>query len=160
MRDRRTPLAIVGNGKSTVTQLLQTKQAEFVTRGRDTTLTIEDPRIAHSLTYLHSTLDTIPESGKTMELLANANLSSGGDAEDVTDLLHEDYKKMAIKLTRDMGLRFCGVDIMTGGPIDQPISDYTVIEINSAPGLIITMQRQVPNKKKLSKISIESSSNT
>jgi glutathione synthase/RimK-type ligase-like ATP-grasp enzyme len=33
-----------------------------------------------------------------------------------------------------MGLRFCGVDIITSD-ITQPIRDYVVIEINGAPGL-------------------------
>lgn len=132
---RRTPLAIIGDGQHTIEELLKAKQAEFVARGRDTTLAIDDPRIQRSLFRLQATLDTVPESGKTIELLANANLSSGGDAEDVTPLLQEDYKKMAIQLTRDMGLRFCGIDIMTENPIDEPMSDYTIIEINSAPGL-------------------------
>lgn len=132
---RRTPLVVVGDGKGTITQLLQAKQAEFIVRGRDTTIRLDDPRIVSSLSHLQATLDTVLESGQSLQLLANANLSSGGDAEDVTDLLHPDYKKMVIRLTRDMGLRFCGVDIITESPIDQPISEYTVIEINSAPGL-------------------------
>ena len=45
------------------------------------------------------------------------------------------YKKLAIKLTHDMGLRFCGVDILTQGDISKPCKEYSIIEINAAPGL-------------------------
>jgi glutathione synthase/RimK-type ligase-like ATP-grasp enzyme len=34
-----------------------------------------------------------------------------------------------------MGLRFCGVDIMSEGDIASPCTDYHVIEINASPGL-------------------------
>ena len=55
-------------------------------------------------------------------------------------VLTEDSKqlevaKLAINLTRDMGLRFCGVDIMVTGDIAGPPKKYCIIEINSAPGL-------------------------
>lgn len=131
----RIPLSVVGDDKSTVAELLKTKQAEFIIKGRDTTINLEDPRIIRSLSHQGATIKSILEKGKVMQLLANANLSSGGEAEDVTDLLHPDYKKMAVQLTHDMGLSFSGIDIMTPRPITEPLSDYVVIEINAAPGL-------------------------
>ena len=70
-----------------------------------------------------------------INLLDNANLSSGGEAVDVTDTIDESYKQMAVNLTREMGLRFCGVDIITPEPISRTIGNYTVIEINAAPGV-------------------------
>jgi D-alanine-D-alanine ligase-like ATP-grasp enzyme len=68
-------------------------------------------------------------------LLDNANLSTGGDAVDVTNIIHPDFKKLAVRLTKDMGLRICGVDIMVDGDITQPLSKYWILEINAAPGL-------------------------
>ena len=76
--------------------------------------------------------------GKKIYLLDNANLSTGGDAIDVTNDIHPNFKKIAINITKDMGLRICGVDMMiTKGDIAKnPKScSYYIIEINAAPGL-------------------------
>ncbi len=80
-------------------------------------------------------LNSIPRKGTRIYLLANANLSTGGDSVDVTDTIHTAFKKIAIKLTKDMGLRLCGVDLMIEGDITQKVKKYWVIEVNSAPGL-------------------------
>lgn len=132
---RRVPLSIVGNGESTVHELLQNKQVEFVGRGRDTTISMNDPRIYRKLFRQGMDFESIVQDGVYVKLLDNANLSSGGEAEDVTEVLHMDYKKMAVKLSRDMGLTFCGIDLMTTHPIHEKLQDYTIIEINAAPGL-------------------------
>ena len=68
-------------------------------------------------------------------LLNNANLSTGGDSSDVTDCIHKEFKKIAINITKDMGLRICGVDLMVIGDIKEKPNKYFVIEINAAPGL-------------------------
>ena len=60
---------------------------------------------------------------------------TGGDAVDVTHAIHPEFKRLAVNITKDMGLRMCGVDIITSTDISMPMSDYVVIEINSAPGL-------------------------
>ena len=80
-------------------------------------------------------MKSIPASGEKIFLLDNANLSTGGDSVDVTDNVHPDFKKIAIDLTRDMGLRLCGVDLMIAGDITQKPNKYWVLEINAAPGL-------------------------
>ena len=77
----------------------------------------------------------MPERGARIYLLDNANLSSGGDALDVTRPIHTEFKKLAIKLTKDMGLRLCGVDLMVAGDIRKPPKKYWVLEVNAAPGL-------------------------
>jgi D-alanine-D-alanine ligase-like ATP-grasp enzyme len=73
--------------------------------------------------------------GQRVYLLDNANLSSGGDAVDVTETIHSEFKKIATRLTRDMGLRICGVDLMVDGDITEKPSTYWVLEVNAAPGL-------------------------
>jgi D-alanine-D-alanine ligase-like ATP-grasp enzyme len=49
--------------------------------------------------------------------------------------MHSTFRQLAVRLTRDMGLRFCGVDLMVTGSISEPCEDYCVLEINAAPGL-------------------------
>ena len=77
----------------------------------------------------------IPAKGQKVYLLDNANLSTGGDSVDVTEKVHPAFWKLAVNLTRDMGLRLCGVDIMIEGDISQTPDIYWILEINSAPGL-------------------------
>ncbi|MDO8515093.1 MAG: cyanophycin synthetase [bacterium] len=132
---RRTPLSVTGDGVNSILQLLRYKQKMFSEMGRDTTIKPDDPRILRKLIHSGLNFDAIIESGLNVRLLDNANLSTGGDAEDVTDSIHESYKSMAIQLTHDMGLRYCGVDIITSQPINKPLNNYCVIEINAAPGL-------------------------
>jgi len=82
------------------------------------------------------TLRSVLPKGKPMQMLPNANLSTGGTSVDMTDLIHPFYKGIAVTLTRDMGLRLCGVDLMISeGDITNQSGQYYVIEVNSAPGL-------------------------
>lgn len=131
----RIPLNVVGDGKSTVHKLLLRKQRQFVNAGRDTMIRVDDPRITEHLKRAKQTMESIIPRGQQVYLLDNANLSTGGDSVDVTDEIHPEFKKIAIALTRDMGLRFCGVDFMIEGDISRPPKTYWVLEVNAAPGL-------------------------
>ena len=131
----RIPLSVVGDGSSSIEKLLKKKQRRFNAGSRDTRIRLDDIRIAHKLGVQNLALRSVPEHGKRVFLLDNANLSSGGDSVDVTKPIHAEFKKLAIKLTRDMGLRLAGVDLMVEGDIRQKPSKYWVIEINAAPGL-------------------------
>jgi D-alanine-D-alanine ligase-like ATP-grasp enzyme len=67
--------------------------------------------------------------------LDNANLSSGGDAVDVTESLHPAWKKLAANVAKDMNLRFTGIDVMLPGTLSEPPSNYRILEVNDSPGL-------------------------
>lgn len=131
----RIPLNVVGDGKSTIGHLLKIKQKQFVASSRDTRIKTDDPRIAIKLLHQGLSFRSVPAKGDKIYLLDNANLSTGGDSVDVTERVHPAFKKLAVNLTRDMGLRLCGVDLMIDGDISQKPSAFWVLEINSAPGL-------------------------
>lgn len=134
----RIPLSVEGDGHSSVAILLEKKQKHFKTIGRDTVLRPNDIRIKMKLGRQGLTFDSIPLKGQKIFLLDNANLSSGGDSVDVTEDVNPDYRKLAVKLTKDMGLRLCGVDLMVANGIERPIAEtwsHWIIEINAAPGL-------------------------
>ncbi|MEK9182916.1 MAG: hypothetical protein AAB849_00190 [Patescibacteria group bacterium] len=95
----------------------------------------DDFRIANQLKRAGLSFRSVLPNGSRLELLPNANLSTGGDALDVTETMHPDWQKLAIKLTRDMNLRYCGVDVMTEGTLKEPPKSYVVLEVNAAPGL-------------------------
>lgn len=131
----RIALNVTGDGRSTIGQLLKKKARAFIASSRDTQLKLDDPRIANKLKRQKLSMRSVPSKGETVFLLNNANLSTGGDAVDVTDVAHSDFKKLAIRLTKDMGLRLCGVDIMVDGDIRERPGRFWVLEINAAPGL-------------------------
>lgn len=131
----RLPLSIVGNAKSSILQLLSAKKEQFVKEKRDTYIRMDDPRISHKLSRQGLSFDSVPKKGEKIYLLDNANLSTGGDAVDVTSIVHPDFAKLAVKLTKDMGLRLCGVDLMVDGDISEKPDKYWILEINAAPGL-------------------------
>lgn len=131
----RIPLTVEGDGVSTIAELLEIKQRQFIATNRDTNIKMTDPRIRAKLAHQHMTLKTIPEAGMSVQLLDNANLSTGGESVDVTDTMHPGFKDIAVKLTHDMGLRLCGVDLIVNGDIKDAPTEYWILEINSAPGL-------------------------
>jgi D-alanine-D-alanine ligase-like ATP-grasp enzyme len=131
----RVPLNVVGDGASPIIRLLEMKQKAFVDTGRDTILKLDDPRIVETLNRRGINLETVPDANVRVQCLANANLSSGGDAIDLTGKLHASVISLCVNLTRDMGLRMCGVDLMTKHDLSETLGDYYIIEINAAPGL-------------------------
>lgn len=131
----RTPLNVVGDGKSTIKQLLKIKQKQFVASSRDTQIKTDDPRIALKLLHQGLSFRSVPIKGQKVYLLDNSNLSTGGDSMDVTKKVNPAFQKLAVNLTRDMGLRLCGVDLMIEGDISQEPSSFWVLEVNSSPGL-------------------------
>lgn len=131
----RIPLNVTGDGKLSIEGLLLKKQRDFKKRGRDTHIDFKDVRMLNKLKKCGYTLQTVLPKHEQFFLLDNANLSTGGDSKDVTQILHPAFKQLAIKLTADMGLRLCGVDIMSETDISEEPQNYWIIEINSSPGL-------------------------
>lgn len=132
---RRIPLNVTGDGVHSVFELLQIKQSIFARSGRDTAITIDDQRISSFLKRQRLSLDSKIPRGRKVFLLANANLSAGGESVDVTNNIHPLFADLAVRLTRDMGLRLCGVDLMINGDISNTPDEFWILEINSAPGL-------------------------
>ena len=132
----RIPLSIEGIGRSTIMALLRAKQKAFLRALRDTQIVFVDTRIINKLKRQGLMFDSVLKKGEQIFLLDNANLSSGGSSVDVTHTIHKEYAELAIKLTHDMGLRLCGVDLMVDGNIEEaPKDNYFILEINAAPGL-------------------------
>lgn len=130
----RVPLHVVGDGGSSVLELVRRKEADYQAAGRDTVLDYDDFRMPIRLREQGLEWSSIPSAGSLVWLLDNANLSTGGDTIDVTEAMHDDHRQLCIRVSKDMGLRFCGVDLICPD-ITAPITQYVILEINSAPGL-------------------------
>ncbi|MFA6262660.1 MAG: ATP-grasp domain-containing protein, partial [Bacteroidia bacterium] len=132
---QRLPFCIVGDAKNDIERLIVKKIKTLADLNRPVNIKISDQRILQNLKRQKLNLKSVLKKDEKIYLLNNANLSSGGDALDITNIIHPEFKKLAIQLTRDMGLRLCGVDLMVQGEISEKIKKYWIIEINSSPGL-------------------------
>lgn len=131
----RIPLAVIGDGRSTIAVLIDRLEQKFKKDKRDTRIQRKDPRILEKLKRAGLAMNSIPEKDERIPLLDNANLSTGGTSLDVTSRVHPDFKKFTARLTKDMGLRLCGVDLMIDGDISKKPDKFHILEINAAPGL-------------------------
>ncbi|HKY05331.1 MAG TPA: Mur ligase family protein, partial [Blastocatellia bacterium] len=80
--------------------------------------------------------DYVPARGERVFLRDGINLSTGGTAKDVTDLVHPRVVRMCERVAIVMGLDICGIDLVLGdisGP--PPRAGGGVIEVNASPGI-------------------------
>ncbi len=135
---RRTPGHVVGDGTRTVRALLDAVNADPQRGvGHEKVLTrIElDEQAAMMLARVHYTADSVPAAGEVVLLRATANLSTGGTATDVTDIIHPDNREMAVRAIKAIGLDVGGVDFLTSNIAESyKRAGGAICEVNAAPG--------------------------
>src|SRR6185295_8939260 len=94
-----------------------------------------DAQAEKMLERANLTRDSVPEAGRVVYLRSTANLSTGGTATDVTDIIHPDNRDMAVRAIRAIGLDIGGVDFLSKDIAES----YRAIgggicEVNAAPG--------------------------
>ena len=134
----RTPAAVVGDGKSSIQQLIDKVNTDPRRGyGHEKVLTAikVDDQTENILVKLGYTLDTVLKKDEELWLKPTANLSTGGTATDVTDLVHPSNVFMCERIARIIGLDICGIDIMADN-LTQPITENggAILEVNAAPG--------------------------
>lgn len=131
----RTPLTVAGDGKSTVAELLAAKAQHFESIGRVFGVSIDDARLGSCLREQDLGPDSVPDQGAVVPLLRLSNLSLGGSARDVTEMLAPGWSELAVRIARLLGLRYCGVDLGCNDISSPDPSEFSVLEVNSSPGL-------------------------
>jgi cyanophycin synthetase len=135
---RRTPGHVVGDGVSTVRALVE-KVNQDPRRGighaKVMTQIELDTQADIMLARVEMTVDSIPPKGQIVMLRSTANLSTGGTATDVTDVIHPDNRDMAVRAITAIGLDVGGVDFL----IPDITESYRTVgggicEVNAAPG--------------------------
>jgi len=135
---RRTPAMVIGDNASTIQELIdQTNNDPRRGDGHEKVLTtIKVDSITNSiLIEKNLTLNSVLPVGEILFLKNTANLSTGGTARDVTDVVHPYNVFLAERIARLMNLDICGIDIIAEN-ISTPITEKTgaVLEVNSGPG--------------------------
>jgi cyanophycin synthetase len=136
---RREPAQVIGDGKSTVRELVdEVNRDPLRSDGHATVLSrIKLDSIALAvLTEQGYTIDSVVPAGAKVLIRRNANLSTGGTATDVTDDVHPEIARRAVDAVRMVGLDIAGVDIVARD-ITRPLREQggAVIEVNAGPGL-------------------------
>lgn len=134
----RKPAAVTGDGKHTIQELIEiTNQDPRRGYGHENVLTqiSVDDFLMEMLKREELTLDSVIEKGREVFLKPTANLSTGGTATDVTDMVHPDNIFMCERIARIIGLDICGIDIMADN-LSVPVKDSggAILEVNAAPG--------------------------
>lgn len=135
---RRTPAHVVGDGASSVQELIEeADRNELRGFGHEKVLTYITPDAVTGRLLLDVglDLDAVPQQDQIVRLQATANLSSGGTAEDVTDTVHSANHFMAERISRVIDLDIIGIDIIAP-TLETPILENGggVVEVNAAPG--------------------------
>ncbi|WP_347156859.1 cyanophycin synthetase [Pontibacter chitinilyticus] len=135
---KRTPAMVTGDGTSTIKQLIDEKNRDprrgFGHEKVLTRITI-DKHTRSILKSLNLDSRSVLPAGKELYLKSTANISTGGTATDVTDLLDPYNILMAERIAGLIGLDICGIDVMTSD-IAIPLHETrgAVLEVNAAPG--------------------------
>lgn len=135
---QRVPAHVVGDGRSTVAQLV-----EEVNRdprrgdGHENTMTriALDEQATRLLARAGLGLTGVPEMGQTIFLAETANLSTGGIAIDRTDEIHPENATIARRAALAVGLDVAGIDFITPD-ITRSVREAGggIVEVNASPG--------------------------
>ena len=134
----RLPAHVVGDGEHTIKQLIDIANEDPLRgEGHEKPLTrikIDSILLSH-LQKSGLGLDHTPKKEETVFLRDGINLSTGGTARDVTDIVHPDVRRLSERVARIIGMDICGVDLVLSD-ITEPLKEGGgVIEVNASPGL-------------------------
>ena len=134
----RTPGHVVGDGKSTIAALVEVVNSDPRRGvGHEKVLTrIKLDREAELMMERKGyTAESVPTEGEVVYLRSTANLSTGGTATDVTDIIHPDNRAMAERAVRAIGLDVGGVDFLSPNIAESyKRTGGGICEVNAAPG--------------------------
>ena len=140
---KREPGKVTGDGVHSIEQLIAIVNSD-PRRGIGhekvlTQLDLDAPAL-ELLTKLGYGATTVPPAGEDVYLRLTANLSTGGTATDMTDVVHPDNAEMAVRAIKAIGLDVGGVDFLTPD-ITESYKDIggAICEVNAAPGFRMHM---------------------
>lgn len=137
----RVPANVRGDGERSIKELVEEKNLDPLRGiGYKTPLEkikLEDPEKLF-LKGQGLTMEYIPKKDEVVYLRENSNISTGGDSLDYTDDILDTYKEIAIKASKAVGARICGVDMMIEDIKNpNPKDNYAIIELNFNPAIHI-----------------------
>ncbi len=140
----RRPASIVGDGTSTIGELVDRENASPARLDTPTSplgKILVDQAMIEFLGEQNLTLDSIVERGQTVVLRKVANLSAGGVSLDATRMIHLDNIILAQDIAQHFRLTCLGIDVITRNlATSWKQGNLGIIEINAAPGIFMHLK--------------------
>lgn len=136
---KRIPAHVVGDGNLSISDLVAEENKNPL-RGegheKPMTLISMDESSILFLKKQGMTPESVPAAEEIIYLKETANLSTGGSAIDVTDIIHPEIKVMCERAARIVGLDVCGIDLIMESIKKSWVHQHGgVIEVNAGPGI-------------------------
>lgn len=146
---KRTPPKIVGDGQSTIQQLVQAENYSRM-NPRNTCLCeiqIDDDEGKRTLQKQGLTPTSILKNGQVVQLRHNANVSGGGECENILETVHPSYLALAKEIHSFFPSNaFSCIDLLIKDVRKQAQADnYAFCEFNADPGFSL---HELPSKGK------------
>lgn len=148
---RRDPPTVVGDGRSTVRELIESENQYRLNQGDDivSLFTVDiDQDCRAALRDQGLDLGSRPAAGRTIAVKRVVNQNAAKDNVEVTDQVHASIIATGIRGSAELGLQLSGVDVLTtdiGKPLEE--TGGVINEINGTPGLhhhYLTSNRRDP----------------
>ena len=137
----RVPANVTGDGKHTVEELVAAKNSDPL-RGTNHRAPLELIQLNDleklMLKEQGLTIYSVPEKEQIVYLRENSNVSTGGDSIDMTDVIDDSYKQIAIDAVAALGAKICGIDLIIPDKDVKGARDsltYGIIEANFNPAM-------------------------
>jgi cyanophycin synthetase len=136
----RIPPSVRWDGKSTVHDLIDAENNGNPMRKSEYNAPLshieEDEELIDFIAKKGYSLQSVLPDGMVLQLRWNSNLGTGWSARDVTDILHEDTKRLCVDVAEKFGLGICWVDILSSD-FSKPLSQTggMILEVNATPGI-------------------------
>ena len=128
----RRPASVVGDGRSTVRELIEAQsRRRAAATGGESRIPL-DAETERALASAGVDYDTVPDEGTEVVVRKTANLHTGGTIHDVTAETHPALIDAAVRAARAIEIPVTGIDLLVpdiGGP------EYHFVEANERPGL-------------------------
>ena len=138
---QRVPPFVIGNGKSTITELVAEENSLDVRRDDSRaplSKIVIDDNIVEYIGLQGLTVDSVLPEGQRVDLRRVANISTGGVSYNITDKTHPDNVALVENIARYFDIMCLGIDVMTDD-ISKSWRDgnFGIIEINAGPGVFM-----------------------
>ncbi|MBF0779836.1 MULTISPECIES: bifunctional glutamate--cysteine ligase GshA/glutathione synthetase GshB [unclassified Granulicatella] len=153
----RVPANVVGDGVHTIEELVEQKNKHAL-RGDGVRTPLKKIQLGDiellQLKQQGYTKDSVVVKDDIVFLRENSNISTGGDSIDMTDYVHESYKKIARDIAQAMHAKICGVDLIIP---DIHVSAYEnnqtygVIEANFNPMMMMHIYPSMGKSRRLTR---------
>lgn len=130
---KRVPAHVVGDGKSTIKQLIDEKNEQRKENPYLRNKLMEIDEDLHKFISKQGlTLASIPDQNQKIRVKNKGNITAGGEPVDVMEIIPKEVRNLAIEAVKAMpGLNHCGIDIIVNN--NEPY----IIEMNATAGISI-----------------------